>query len=130
MKPRSPFVPAAVIGLLALAGCMRSGPLSTQTLDCGTGALVVVDGSALCVYRPPDVPEACPEALPNGFDVDGVFVCARQARPAGGLLERAVERVVLDDGGIFVVDAGLDPQDGGGRPPVIVDQGGAPGADF
>lgn len=120
------------VGLLGAGpfGCMRTGPLETAAIDCGAGALVIIDSSALCVYRPPDIPEACPEALPNIFDVDGVIICARQVRPAGSLLERAAERVSGSDGGLFIVDAGADPVDGGAGRPAIVDQGGATGSDF
>lgn len=120
--------PAALLGAVLLAGCMRSGPLETDGIDCGVGVRVVVDGSAFCVYRPPDEPLLCPEVLPNRFVRDGVVVCARQVRPAAGLLERAIGRVVDDDGGIYLVDAGLDA--GERQPPFIVDAGGATGADF
>lgn len=126
----SPRIGACLVLASVLVGCMRSGPLETAGIDCGVGALVIIDSSALCVYRAPDIPEMCPEALPNAFDVDGVVICARQSRPAGALLERAAERVAGSDGGIFIVDAAPDPLDGGGRPPVIVDQGGATGGDF
>lgn len=108
---------------LALAGCMRSGPLETAGIDCAGGALVVIDSSALCVYRPLDWPEMCPEALPNRFEREGVVICARQTRPAGALLDRAVDTVLGRDGGIFIVD-------GGPAPPTIVDGGGANRADF
>ncbi|MCB9542879.1 MAG: hypothetical protein H6703_10570 [Myxococcales bacterium] len=104
----------------ALAGCMRTGSLPTAELDCGAGGgLVVIEGSALCVYVEAP-PERCPDALPNRFDRDAGTVCARQTRPEPGLVERALARVLAGDAGVQPADGGLS----------IVDSGGADGGDF
>ena len=118
--------PVRIVALLLLAlaggaGCMRSGELATDLIDCGEGALVIIDASALCVYHPEAAPLVCPEPLPNRFERSGAVLCVRQERPAGYLLEQAAARVVGTDGGIFVVDAGQGFE--------IVD-GGATRADF
>lgn len=123
--PRSARAAAWLALALGLGGCMRSGPLATDLIDCGAGALVIIDASALCVYRPADAPLLCPEALPNRFDRSGAVVCARQSRPAAGLVERAVDRVLDSDGGLFIVDAAL-----GDGPRFQIVDGGATGADF
>ncbi len=119
-------VPGALAALalgVALGGCMRSGALPTDELDCAApddagpdggvaGVLVIEQSSAICVYL--DTPPAmCPVALPNRFARDGAVACARQARPAAGLIEAAVARARAGD-------MGIEPADGGIR---IVDRG-------
>lgn len=112
-------------GVLAL-GCMRSGSLPTLEIDCGEGERVLIEGSALCVWVG-EPPESCPVGLPHRFEREGGTVCTRQARPAAGLVEQAIARVLAGDAGVVPVDAGVQPIDGGVR---FVDMGGATGGDF
>lgn len=128
-----PPIALTVALTVALGGCMRSDSLATLDLDCGEGARVVIDASALCVYldTPPD---DCPEPLPHRFEADGATACVREAHPAPGLVERAIARVRAGDAGVRPADGGPRPVDGGLFPVdggvFIVDFGGAADADF
>lgn len=123
--PSAARLAAALLVALA-AGCMRSGPLATDGLDCAPGALVVVQASAACVYLQPDLPERCPDALPHRYDRPEGTVCLRQRRPAMGLVDQILGRVMATDGGIRVLDVGAPDA----RRPTIVDAGGTSAADF